>query len=163
MPNTKPSTPFGKFFNTIGIWHPKFEDAVKDLFTHLPETEQKAITAASGIIAIVNANLDKVPDVVFSLVQQKFPDITKEKLTEGLNKLNGDLIKTGDNMPTDFAGALGVLQGYLGKYEGNTWEVISKSVVTVLANVFLGGGSSIQKIDAVLEFVYRNFIKGKVA
>jgi hypothetical protein len=57
--NTQPSTPFGKFFNRIGIWHPSVEDVIKDLYNKLQDPEKKAVQDASGWIAIINANLVK--------------------------------------------------------------------------------------------------------
>ena len=64
--------------------------------------------------------------------------------------------------PDNFDAALGKLQSYLSKYEGNSWIAMTKAVVTVLADVFLKGASPIQSVEAVLEYVYRTFIKGKV-
>src|SRR4051794_12294726 len=161
--NTHPNTPFGKFFDKIGIWHPSIEDAIESLYNKLHDTEKDAVKNASGWIAIINANLQEAPDFVFNLIQQKFPSITKENAAETLNKLNAAILKVDINTPDDFDTALTKLQAYLSKYEGNTWIAITRAVVSVLSDVFLKGTSPIQTIETVLEYVYRTFIKGKVA
>ena len=161
--NTQPSTPFGKFFSKIGIWRPSIEDAVEDFYNKLHDNEKTAVQNASGWIAIINSNLQGTPDFVFDLIQQKFPGVTKESITGSLNKLNTEILKVDTNTPDDFGAALSKLQGYLGKYQGNTWIAMTRSVVAVLSDVLMNGTTPIQKIETVLEFVYRTFIKDKVA
>ncbi len=160
--NTQPNTPFGKFFAKIGIWHPNIEDAIENLYNKLHDTEKQAVQNASGWIAIINANLQATPDFVFDLIQKKFPGASKESITDALNKLNTEILKVDANTPDDFGAALSKLQDYLGKYQGNTWVAITRAVVAVLSDVLLKGGSPIQTIETVLEYVYRTFIKDKV-
>ncbi len=160
--NTHPSTPFGKFFSKIGVWRPSIEEAIKDLYDNLHDAEKTAVKEASGWIAIINANLQGAPDFVFDLIQKTFPEVTKESIATALNKANATLLKTESNTPDDFGTALAKLQSYLSQYEGNSWIAMTKAVVTVLADVFLKGASPIQSIEAVLEYVYRTFIKDKI-
>ena len=161
--NTHPNTPFGKFFKKIGIWHPSIEDAIENLYNNLHDTEKTAIKDASGWIAIINSNLKAAPDFVFNLIQQKFPSVTKESIADSLNKLNASILKVDANTPDDFDTALSKLQAYLSKYEGNSWVAITRAVVSVLSDILLKGASPIQTIETVLEYVYRTFIKGKIA
>jgi hypothetical protein len=160
--NTHPNTPFGKFFDKIGIWHPDIEDAVASLYNKLHNTEKTAVKNASGWIAIINSNLQATPDFVFELIQQKFPEVTKESIADALNKVNSEILKVDANTPDDFDTALAKLQDYLSKYQGNTWIAITRAVVAVLSDVLLKGTSPIQTIETVLEYVYRTFIKGNV-
>jgi len=161
--NTHPNTPFGKFFEKIGIWHPSIEEGIENLYNNLQDTEKTAIKNASGWIAIINANLQSAPDFIFNLVQQKFPEVTKESVTNTLNRLNTAILRVDANTPDDLNTALSKLQSYLGKYEGNTWIAITRAVVSVLSDILMKGASPIQTIETVLEYVYRTFIKGKVA
>jgi hypothetical protein len=161
--NTQPSTPFGKFFERIGIWRPSIEDAIEDLYNKLHDNEKKAVQNASGWIAIINANLQATPDFVFNLIQKNFPGMTKENITDALNKLNAEILKVDANTPDDLGAALSKLQDYLSKYQGNTWIAITRAVVAVLSDILMNGTTPIQKIETVLEFVYRTFIKDKVA
>lgn len=161
--NTHPNTPFGKLFFKLGVWQPTIEEAIAGLYNKLQDTEKTAVKDASGWIAIINANLQAAPDFVFDLLQKAFPGITKETATEKLNQLNAAILKVDTEIPDDFNGALGKLQAYLSKYEGKPWISITRAVVSVLTDIFLKGASPIQAIETVLEYVYRTFIKGKVA
>ena len=160
--NTHPNTPFGKFFFKLGIWQPSIEDAIAKLYKKLEDTEKDAIQHASGWIAIINAHLQDAPDVIFSIIQEKFPNVTKESITGALNKLNTAILKVGTDTPDNFESALSKLQGYLSKYQGNEWIAITRAVVSVLTTILSTVGSPIQTVELVLEYVYRNFIKGKV-
>lgn len=163
--NTKPSTLFGHFFHRIGIWHPKFEETIEDIYGKLQTGEQEAIKQASGIIAIVNANLQLVPEQVWDIIQTKFPDVTEEHVTELINKLNATIAAVDDYISEDYGTALIKLQAYLAQYVNthNVWAAITRSVVEILADIKLNGKLNIQTITTVLEFVYQTFIKGKVA
>jgi hypothetical protein len=71
--NTHPNTPFGKFFAKCGIWHPSIEEGIVAAYNLLHEDEKKAIASASGIIAIINANLGQVPDFIFEGNSKEVP------------------------------------------------------------------------------------------
>lgn len=160
--NTHPNTVFGKLFFKLGIWHHSFEEVIAGLYNNLHEDEKIAVQTASGWIAIVNTYLKDTPDDVFKMIQLKFPDVTKESITDSLNKLNGELLKVDANTPDDFNTALTKLQEYLSKYQGNTWIAITRAVVSVLTDILLKGASPIQTIETVLEYVYQLFVKPHV-
>jgi hypothetical protein len=162
MSNTHPNTPFGLFFDKIGIWHPSLHDTIEAAYNKLKEVEKIAVKDASGYIAIINANLDKAPDFVYEIIQQKFPEVTKEAVAAFVNNVNVQILKVDANTPDDFEGALSKLQAYLSKYEGNTWIALTRAVVSVGADFLSGGVTPIVAIETVLEYVYRNFVKPKV-
>src|SRR5690349_8342612 len=129
--NSHPNTPFGKFFAKIGIWHPTIEEAIEELYNNLDKDVKVAVKEASSWIAIINTNLDKAPDFVFDLIQKKFPNVTKEHITDSLNKVNAAIMKVDDVASDDFGTSLGKLQTYLGQHKGNTWITITRSVVSL--------------------------------
>ena len=160
--NTHPNSPFGKFFYKIGVWHPSFEEGIVELYSKLHGSEQAAIKMASGWIAVINSNLQATPEVIFTILQTKYPGVTRQNVTNVLNELNGALLKIDTATPEDFNTALARLQEYLGKHEGNVWIALTRAAVGVLADIFLKGKSPIQVIETVLEYVYQTFIKGKI-
>lgn len=160
--NTHPNTPFGKFFAKIGIWRPTVTEAIEDLYNHLHEKEQIAIQKASGWIAIVNNNLQAAPDVVFDLIHEQFPDVTKESITDAINKVNAAFLKVEDSTPADYETALGKLQQFLNNYKDDTKNVVIRSVVTILSKILMSGTKPVQIIETVLEYVYQTFVKGKI-
>lgn len=160
--NTQPSTPFGIWFAKHGIGKHKYYYGVVDTYESLEDDAKTALQYASGWVAVINANVEESPDFVFELIQKKFPDATKEHITEGLTRLAEALKLVTANIPTSLNDAITALQGYLSKFEGNTWVAIVRAAVTILADIIAGGKSPIQIIEMVLEFVYQTFIKGKV-
>lgn len=160
--NTHPSTPFGHFFEKIGLWHPHFEDGIVGVYNQLADAEKIAIADASGWIAVINANLNAVPDFVFQLIQTKFPEATKDKVTEVVSKVNAALHLVEDNTPATFEDAVTALQAYLSKYDGSVWIAITKAVVSIAANILVDGKLSIETISTVLDLVYHTIVKPKV-
>jgi hypothetical protein len=161
--NTKPSTPFGHFFNAIGLWKPNFEKSIVKIYEQLQDSERKAIEMASGWVAVVNTNLQATPDFVFDIIQQKFPGVSKEKIAEVFNKVNKALKLVDDNTPETFEDAVAVLQAYLSKFgEHAVWASATKMVVEIAANILTGKATPIQTISTVLEYVYQMFIKPKM-
>lgn len=163
--NTKPSTPFGKFFFKIGVWHPNAENTIAAMYEKLHTIEQEAIEKASSIIAIASQNVDQAPDFIFELIQKKWPDVTKDNAVVFLNNIATKMAYASEHTPTTFDAALAELQTYLGKFKDDGWIASVRAVVSVGA-VFLtslhGNTAPIQTIETVLEYVYQNFVKGKV-
>lgn len=127
-------------------------------YNSLSETEQEAAKTASGIISVINANLAATPAEVWALIQKAYPAIDEATVTSALQKVTNSILTP---LPNGLENAISALQTYLSKYNGNQWIVISKSLVALIANE-LAPGTVIQKIELVLEFVYQNFIKGKI-
>jgi hypothetical protein len=160
--NTHPNTPLGKLFFKLGIWHPDIEDGIVAAYNKLHEEEKIAIVNASGIIAIINANVKQTPDFIFSLLTAKIPTVTKEAVTDFLNHINTELKIVDSQVPDSFEDALTKLQTWLNGFSGNAWIGLVRTVVEVGAT-FLKQGLSLQAVATVLEYVYREFVKPKVS
>lgn len=149
------------FLQQIGEFFTNLFNETAKAYNHLEGNEQTAIKTASGWLAIVGSNLTASPDVVFSLIQAAYPSITKDVLTGYLHQLGGQLGIIAADTPPDFTSAMTALQTYLGKHTGNAWIAIIKAVVALLATI-IEPGTIIQKIEMVLEYVYQNYIRGKI-
>jgi len=148
------------FLSSIGHFFTDLFSGIQKVWHSLTEAEQAVSIKASSIIAIINANLTAAPADVLSLIQAAFPTMTKEGLTDLLNKAN-QILGIADNAASGtFEQALQTLQAYLSKYQGNTWITITRAVVEILVTV-LEPGTIIQKIETVLEYVYQEFVKPK--
>jgi hypothetical protein len=88
MPNTHPNTPFGKFFDLIGVWHPKAEDTIKAIIEKIKGAEPAVVLELQGVIALVKASLGVVPDAVFELL-----NLTREQVAQQLEELSAAIIK----------------------------------------------------------------------
>lgn len=120
---------------------------------------QTALLHGSGVIAIVNENLDKTPDFVFELIQKKFPDLTEEKLKAGLVKVNEAFKIAEDINNADLLTLLKNLQTFLSSLHGSFWEGVSSTLAQLLSIALAPEMTPFAKISLLAEFVYNKFIK----
>lgn len=150
-------------FTKIGDWIANLFNAMKHYWNKLETTEQDISIKASGIIAILNANLDKTPEVILKLVQAKFPEVTAELLHEYLAK-GASVLKIADGIAAlSFEDAIKAYQTYLSTHTGNGWVATTQSAVSALLTVLLPETTPLQKITTILQFIYEHFVKGKIA
>lgn len=148
---------FTKIWNDLlGV----FNEA-KKLWNEFTTEEQAAVTDASGIIAIVNANLDKTPQVVFQLIQLKYPAVTEASLHTVLTTAATSLNIPEQIISPDFYTTLQNLQTYLSKFSGAAWESEVAQWVGIIATIF-SPETLLQKIVGVLEYVYQRLVKPTV-
>lgn len=147
---------------SVGHFFSSLFTSTEKVYEELSEKEQQVSKQASGILAIINANLSTAPDIVWQLISTAFPELTKEQVTAALAKAGQVLGALDKTFSGSFEDALATLQAYLNGHEGNTWITITKAAASIIADV-LAPGTVIQKIELVMEYVYQTFIKGKVA
>lgn len=154
---------FQKLFNFQFHWLKNLFNSMEKIWEHLGADEQAVSLKASGIIAIINANIGATPDVVFKLIQAKFPEVTPESVQLLLNKA-GDYLKVADGIATmTLEDAIKAFQTHLNSVTGNDWVATTQHAVAALLNVLLPTTTPLQKITTILEFIYDNFVKGKIA
>lgn len=154
---------FSKLFAFKFHWVTDLFNAMQHGWNHLTEAEQSISLKASGIIAIINANADLVPEEVFKLIQVKFPDVTPEFVHDTLSKA-ADFLKIGDDAAQlSFQDAIKVFQAHLKDVTGNTWIAKTQHAVGALLTVLLPDTSPLNKVTTILEFIYEHFVKGKIA
>ena len=149
-------------FKKVALFLVSLFNSMEAYYKKLATDLQEVIKKASGIIAIVNSNLQATPDIVFTIIQAKYPDVTKEQLTGYLNTINGAINTVSSIAVPDFDTALKNLQAFLSKFQGNAWVSVTQNAVGLLISL-LAPSTPVQKLTIVLEYVYNNFIKGKVA
>jgi hypothetical protein len=88
MPNTHPNTPFGKFFDLIGVWHPQPADTIQAIIEKIKGAEPAVVLELQGVIALVKASLGVVPDAVFELL-----NLTREQVAQQLEELSAAILK----------------------------------------------------------------------
>jgi hypothetical protein len=146
----------------------KFGDWFADIFKHseelyekLTDEEKKAAEWAYGVIAVVNANLDKVPAEIKEIIADKYPDLSPDLIHGFLDRLLNDLKAVDNKIPLTLEDALEALKTYLSKLDGDVWKTISSGVGSALA-VLLSPGTPVQKFTAVAEYIYQVFVKPHV-
>jgi len=150
----------GDFFEDIWDWAKGLFNAAKKAWKHLEPQIQDALLKGSSIIALINSNLDKAPDEVFALIQNKFPDLSKEKLHEALNEVDKQFGTAATIADADLLTTIQNIQKFLGSLQGNVWQAISSAMAQLLSTVFAGDQTPFAKISMLMEYVYNDFVKG---
>lgn len=154
---------FSKLFAFKFLWVKELFNSMEKAWDHLGADEQAISLKASGIIAIINANLSSTPDVVYKLIQLKFPDVTPETVQDALTKA-GSFLNIADGIASmSLEEAITAFQTHLDSATGNDWVAKTQHAVSALLNVLLPTTTPLQKITTILEFIYDNFVKGKIA
>jgi hypothetical protein len=146
------------FFDFLHIFSDLFHSTEKAWQKLEPEV-QNALIHGSGIIKILNDNIEKTPDEIFALIQQKYPDITKEKLEGALTKVNTDLGIAGSAVAPDLETSIQNLQKYLSSLKGKFWETASSILSQSLAIIFAPDETPFAKVVQFIEWVFRKKVK----
>lgn len=139
-----------------------FNEAKAEYLKLAPKV-QAASAAASGIIAILNKDVNTVPDQVWALIETKYPDVTKDTVTAFLVKAN-NVVNGANTLSANatFEEALAALNAYLQTLQGNTWITIIKAIVAIGVDI-ITPGTIIQKVELIIEYIYQNLVKPHLA
>ena len=146
------------FFDFLHIFKDLFNAAEK-AWDKLEPKVQTALLEGSGIISVISQNLEATPDVVFDLIQKKFPDVTKEKLANGLAKVSDGFKLAQDTETPDLLTTIKNLQTYFSGLHGKFWESATSISAQVLSTVFSPDETPFAKISTLIEYVYRKKVK----
>jgi hypothetical protein len=145
------------FFDFLHIFTDLFNSVEKAWHKLEPEV-QNALIHGSGVINIINQNLQKTPQEVFDLIQNKFPDLTKDKLTAALAKVTDGLKVAEDNTNPDVLTTIQNLQKYFSGLQGKFWQGAASTSSQILAIALSPDETPFAKIASFIEFVYRKKI-----
>lgn len=148
----------GKLIAKVGDLFSGIFDKVEHAWHHVEPQVKDALIQASGITQIIKENLDAAPDFLFGAIEQKFPELTKEKIDDALNKI-AEVFQI--QVDADINITVKRIQEYLkGKVQDDSiGDHILSSVAQIFAIVFSPAGTPYVKIAMLIEFVYRTFIK----
>jgi hypothetical protein len=151
------------FIASIGNFFTGLFNETEKVWDELDTDLKSATQMASGIMAIVNANSTVASTVIWQLISEAYPNVTQAQVTAAFVKIN-NTINTANTLAADttFEEALTTLQTYLNSLPtGNTWVSIIQTAVAIAVDVF-APGNVIQKVVAVLEYVYQKLIKPNI-
>ncbi len=146
--------------NKIGHFFEGLFNAAQHAWSKLEPDLQNAILQGSGIIDIINKNIDAAPPEVIALIQKAFPNLTTDKLKSALHEVNKVFNIASDIEDSDLEVTLSRLQKYLATFNlNNTWSAVSSTAAQILSTAFAPNGTPFAKISMLIEFVYNKFIK----
>lgn len=146
------------FFDFLHIFTDLF-NASRKAWHKLEPQEQAALVHGSAIIHILNKTAQELPQVAYDEIEKAFPDITKEKLTEGLNAVAKGFTTVQDLSDPDLLVTIKNIQQYLLTLQGKFWEEASSIASQVLSTIFAPDQTPFAKIVSLIEFAYREFVK----
>jgi hypothetical protein len=146
------------FFDFLHIFTDLFDSAAK-AWNKLEPKVQDALLKGSGIISVINQNLEATPDEVFDLIEKKFPDVTKENLTEALAKVTDKLKVAEDIENPDLLTTIKNLQAYFAGFKGKFWEGTASTASQLLSIALSPDETPFAKVAMFIEYVYRKKIK----
>lgn len=149
------------FLNKFFAWLSNLFSAMQRAYKKLTIVEQELSVKASAIIAIINANLLESPNVVFSLIQSKYPEITREEISKYLAGIKAVIGIADDAAKKTLETNLIDLQNYLAIHDRNIWVHRTQTLVGALIAILLPS-SPLEKIVSVLEYIYQKLVKNKI-
>lgn len=147
---------FGDWF--AGLFHKS-----ETIYEELEEDAKKAAVWGSGIVAVVNVSLDKIPAEVIVLLQQKFPDLSLDVVHGFLDTLRMKIDTTSSEIPLTLEEAITWLQGFLSKHKDDksVWGYISSIAGNILSTL-LSPATPIEKFLSIAVYVYHAIVKPHV-
>lgn len=136
-------------------------EGAKKTFDELPQATRDALIHGSGVMDVIKTMLTNTPDEILAAIKEKFPNIDPAALETGLFAVaHGFNLLPKEN---DLKDCIAVLQGYLSKLQGNTWDTIMHSGAALLAVIFAPAGTQFGAVVSLLEYVYQTFFAKKAA
>lgn len=150
---------FGRLLAAIGgIFKHVFEGARKT-FDQLTPEQQAALKHGSGVVALINSELNNTPAEVRAAILEQFPDLDIATLETGLFQ-----VATSFNLAPkehNLEDIIAALQAYLSTLHGSIWEGITQGVASVLAVILAPAGTKFAAVGQLMEYVYQTFFKKK--
>lgn len=139
----------GRFFKSL------FNSAEK-IYNNLPEADKQSLLHGSGLIAILNSEINKTPAEIRAIITTKFPDMDEAVLETTLF----GLAHAFGLQATSFDDVVTALQKYLSSQSGKIWEGMSHGLAS-LATLFFAKDSTTKTgvLIQLLEYVYQHLIK----
>lgn len=146
----------------LGEWIASEFNAAEKVYNDLSDDEKKGATWAYGVIAVVNANIDKDASIIIPLIQLKFPDLSLDVIHGFIEMVLNDINGVQNGIPLTLEDAINALAKYLGSLHGDAWKAISQTLGNLLAVLF-SPTTPIQKFVSVAELIYQAIVKPHVA
>jgi len=149
----------GNFLKKIGEIFASLTKGVEKVWDHYEPELQNAIKDGSGIVELINTQIDKTPDFIFSAIEQAFPHFTKEQINGFLAKVATDLNLLENGVVPDALTTIQNVVNYLKSHTGSGWAKASEFIANTIALFLAPEGTLWNKIGTVMWWVYQTFIK----
>jgi len=152
-------TGIGKLLSKIGSFFTGLFDAAASTFNDLAPEIKESFVKGSSILNLINKYVNETPDFIIQVIQDKFPDVTREKLSAGLYEVATGLNIAQDLTKEDLESTLKAIQQHLSKLKGSFWAGASEFGAKLLAFAFAPEGTKWATLSSLMEYVYQKYIK----
>ncbi|HXS58999.1 MAG TPA: hypothetical protein VN726_22905 [Hanamia sp.] len=149
----------GNFFKKVGEIFSSLTAGAEKVWAHYEPILQQALLTSSGIVALINKEIDQAPDFVFSAIEQAFPHLTKADIEKALGAVAVDLNLVQTGVVADPLVTLENIMTYLKGHTGAGWAKVSEFIANSIALVLAPEGTAWNKIGTIMWWVYQTFIK----
>lgn len=149
----------GRLLEKIGSFFKGLFDAAERAYNKLQPEVKKAMVQASGVLDILNKHVNESPDFVIEIIQKAFPELTREKMLEGLNKVSEGLNVVDAIEADTLEETVRNLQAYLEGLKDQRWAAATSFAAKILALFLSPQGIKYSIIEMLMEMVYQRFIK----
>lgn len=153
---------FSNFFKKVGLIFSSLTKGAEKVWDNTEPEIQKALQKASEIVAVINKYKKETPDFIFTMIQAKIPDFSKEKIEELMAEVNKDLSLVQDGVTPDLMTTIQNVADYLNSRSDSKWAKASQDVAEFIAIFLAPSGTVWNKIGTIMWYVYQRYVKGKV-
>lgn len=149
----------GRLLEKIGSFFKGLFDAAERAYNKLQPEVKKAMVQASEVLAILNKHVTESPDFVIEIIQKAFPELDREKLLEGLNKVSEGLNVVDAIEADTLEETIRNLQKHLEGLQNETWAGATSLAAKLLAIFLSPKGLKYAIVESLMELVYQKFVK----
>lgn len=168
--STTPLAPIAKredLIERFGDWISQLfnsVDSADSLYNTLTDDEKRAAVWGSGIIHVIDQNLEALPSDVITLLQTAFPDLSIDVVHGFLDELRDAVDTTQSEIPLTLEDAITWAQAYLKSHsdKGTIFDQIRTTAANILVSLF-SPETPIQKIITIGLDVYHLIVQPHVA
>lgn len=146
-------------FSAIGHFFEGLFNEAKKAYDKLSPEQKLALQQGSGLVAIINNNLNAAPAAIRAAIQKAFPTVDEAKLEATLFEVAKSF---GITQATNLDEAIAAIQKHLGSLKGKAWEIASHAAAS-LAAAWFSPETRTGVIVSLMEYVFQFIIKKKVS
>lgn len=147
----------------FGDWISGIFSSADDVYNKLTDDEKRAAVWGSGLIHVVEQNIDAAPDAVKIAIQTAFPDLSIDVVQGFLDELRNRVDTLNSETPLTLEDAITWAQNYLKNYQGTgtTLDIIRSTAAQILQTL-LSPTTPIQKFISIGLMVFHLIVKPHV-
>jgi hypothetical protein len=123
---------------------------------------QAAMLKASGIVAVINANIGLTPQFILDAIKKKFPEFSEDKI-KSILKSAGEGLAVGEGINSDdLLKMIEAFDAFLAKQKGTNWERMSRTIALGIAVALAPGATKLEALASLIGYVYHAYVKHDV-